>query len=129
LKWELSARKKHNPEYNLPLLGKMSRESHINQIEVVQQVMRDTINEYQRLKCPDPLPPTILDWATRPTPVLSPSPNHLPPLPFANIADWIRQHPGAAIALGIGIGVAGTIFIVGTGGSGALVLAGRTTLI
>lgn len=119
----------NNPKFNLPLLGPNdSRESHINHIEKEQQDLRDNLKEYENLKCPDPVPVDVWQWATRPAPVLSPSPSHLPPLPFSGIADWVRHHPGTSIAIGIGVGVVGTAFILGTGGAGALILAGAAAL-
>jgi RHS repeat-associated protein len=73
-----------NPKYFLPLLGPMSRDSHIKAIEKYHKALRDRLDKYANdMNCPDPPPTDGWRWATRPAPRLSPSPPGLPPLPLS----------------------------------------------
>jgi RHS repeat-associated protein len=72
----------NHPKWRLPMSGpRMTRESHIKQIEQVQRGLRNRIQDYNDQNCPTPIPAPLEELATRPTPVLTPSPVHLPELP------------------------------------------------
>jgi RHS repeat-associated protein len=71
----------NNPRWSLPLDGPMSRQTHVKQINDVQRGLRRRIQEYNDRNCPKPIPVPALEIATRPSPVLTPSPDHLPEFP------------------------------------------------
>lgn len=59
----------------------MSRQTHIDKINEVQKGLRRRIQNYNDQNCPTPIPAPVEELATRPSPVLTPSPVHLPELP------------------------------------------------
>jgi len=85
----------NNPKWFLPLVGDMSRAGHLQQLREKQDKLADEIDEYNKSGCPTPIPVPVEDLATRPLPILTPSPIHLPPPP--NVS------PSTVVATGAGL--------------------------
>ncbi|HEU5352163.1 MAG TPA: Ig-like domain repeat protein [Terracidiphilus sp.] len=67
------------PKWNLPLLGKMSRQSHIAEFKRTQDRLRKALNDYNSQGCPGSgVPAGVWQLATMPAPALTPSPSDLP---------------------------------------------------
>ncbi|HEX9368777.1 MAG TPA: RHS repeat-associated core domain-containing protein [Vicinamibacterales bacterium] len=69
------------PRRYLPLQGPMSREGHIKQIADKQKYLTKQMRKYDDMKCPKPIPLPVLELATRPLPVLTPTPPIVLPSP------------------------------------------------